>query len=89
MLFPVFRFHSVYEPVPEWLSHRYRDLLVKCYNVKWPSIKVSVSVSVSVRVSVSVSVTLALSHTILAFNPFQQQHLNYTVQVKACLMASL
>ena len=42
MLFPVFRFHSVYEPVPEWLSHRYRDLLVQCYNVKWPTIKVSV-----------------------------------------------
>ncbi len=42
VLFHVFRFHSVYEPVPEWLSHRYRDLLVKCYNVKWPSIKVCV-----------------------------------------------
>ncbi|DBA83598.1 hypothetical protein WJX77_006813 [Trebouxia sp. C0004] len=32
-------FHSVYEPVPEWLSHRYRDLLVQCYDVKWAAIR--------------------------------------------------
>ncbi len=60
----------MYEPVPEWLSHRYRDLLVKCYNVKWPTIKVSV-------------LYIALSHPILAFNLFEQQHLHYTMQVKS------
>jgi len=69
-LFHDFRFHSVYEPVPEWLSHRYRDLLVQCYNVKWPTIKVSL-------------LYISLSHTILALNRFVQQHLIYIVQIKA------
>ncbi len=60
----------MYEPVPEWLSHRYRDLLVQCYNVKWPTIKVSL-------------LYISLSHTILALNRFVQQHLIYIVQIKA------
>ena len=60
----------MYEPVPEWLSHRYRALLVQCYNVKWPAIKVSV-------------LYIPLSHTILALNTFEQQHLDYTMQVKS------
>ena len=35
------RFAKVYSPIPEQLSHRYRDLLIQCYNVKFPKIKVS------------------------------------------------
>ncbi len=70
VLFHVFRFHSVYEPVPEWLSHRYRNLLVQCYNVKWPTMRVSL-------------LYISLSHTIFALNRFVQQHLIYIVQIKA------
>lgn len=32
-------FAKVYSPIPEQLSHCYRDLLIQCYNVKFPKIK--------------------------------------------------